>query len=304
MRIKLYQLAAMLLAIPSLCLAHPVPSTDTVKVINHPNRVTITQRDNEVLLDVKGSDSDKNYRYEYRLKRNADGTIQSEQNESRSVEFKNPFKKRDSINTKPHIEVFLSGIYLGWGRHSVESGHQDAIKKSMSEGGILNLIGAGLVFNKSRSRLSIGMGFNWSNYSLHEGHFWDRDNNGVVGLKTTTETGASSFSNHNATLSLRSMQFPLLFKQSLGKNWDITAGAVLNWNFFADYTNTYRIENSDYNVTTRGLHQRKVSCDFIGMLTWHGLGAYFRYAPKSVFDKDFGPEMKNRWTLGVVVGLW
>ena len=97
------------------------------------------------------------------------------------------------------------------------------------------------------------------------------------------------------------MQFPLMFNQSLGKSWNVAVGAVMNWNFFADYKNTYRIGKSDYSETTRGLNQRKISFDCIAMLSWHGLGAYFRYAPQSVMKTGWGPEIKNRWTLGIVL---
>jgi len=74
----------------------------------------------------------------------------------------------------------------------------------------------------------------------------------------------------------------------------------MNWNFYADCHNSFRVDKSDYTVTTRGLNQRKISFDGIAMLSWGGLGAYFRFAPQSVMKDGWGPEMKNRWTVGVV----
>ena len=75
----------------------------------------------------------------------------------------------------------------------------------------------------------------------------------------------------------------------------------MNWNYYADYHNSYRIGNSDYTETTRGLNQRKISFDGIAELSWGGLGVYFRYAPQSVMKDGWGPEIKNRWTLGLVL---
>ena len=75
----------------------------------------------------------------------------------------------------------------------------------------------------------------------------------------------------------------------------------MNWNFYADYKDSYRIGKSDYTETTRGLDQRKISFDGIAMLSWGGLGVYFRYAPQSVMKDGWGPEIKNRWTLGLVL---
>ena len=95
-----------------------------------------------------------------------------------------------------------------------------------------------------------------------------------------------------------------MFRHSLGKRWGLSAGVVMNWHCYASFTNSHRMGMSDYNVTTHGLQQRKLSFDCVAMVTWHGIGAYFRFAPQSVFKAGFGPEMKNRWTLGFVVGGW
>ena len=175
---------------------------------------------------------------------------------------------------------------------------RDALSKTVSEIGILNLIGFGYVFNHNRTTLSLGMGFNWTHYHLNNPYFFNRNNEGVLGF----ESLAGDFDNHYSSLTVRSMQFPLMFCQSLGKRWDIAAGAILNWDCYADFSNSYSQDKSHYNVTTRGLYQRKVSFDYLGMVTWHGIGAYFRYSPQSVLQVDYGPEMKNRWTIGLVLG--
>ena len=167
----------------------------------------------------------------------------------------------------------------------------------MSEIGILNLVSLARVFNQGRSRISLGVGFNWHRYNLESPYFWDRSEGGVLGYHQFTEP----FDKHRATLIVRSMQFPLMFNQSLGKGWNVALSAVMNWNYYADYHNSYRIGKSDYTETTRGLDQRKISFDGIAMLSWGGLGVYFRYAPQSVMKDGWGPEIKNRWTLGLVL---
>ena len=167
----------------------------------------------------------------------------------------------------------------------------------MSEIGILNLIALGRVFNQGRSTVSLGVGFNWHRYGLESPYFWHRTTEGTLGYMEFGEP----FDKHRATLLVRSMQFPLMFNQSLGKRWNVAVGAVMNWNFYADVRNSYRMGKTDYNETTRGLNQRKISFDGIAMLSWHGLGVYFRYAPQSVMKANYGPELKNRWTLGLVL---
>ena len=302
---KRFNLLVVAIAVlPNLCFAGAMAHPDTVKVINNPNQVVITQGKDTVLLKVDGNDVDKDYHYECRVTPNYKGGLSTMHREGLDVEFSYPFKKeRDSVksdDTKPRFQVFLSDVYIGWGGFHADAVNRDAFKKTACELGVLNLVGVGYLFNQNRSRVSLGLGFNLSRYGLKKPHFWACDDTGVLDYETSLE----DHDHHYASLSLLSMQFPLMFNQSLGKRWCIAASAVLNWNYYADFNNSYSIGKSDYSINTRGLHQRKVSVDYIGMVSWRGIGAYFRYAPQSVFKTNYGPEMKNRWTLGVIIRSW
>ena len=297
MRKKITFLLAAILALPSLCAASEAIKDDSVKVIKNPEQVIVTKGEGSFRLNVEGNGNDKDYRYEYLVRAREDGTLYARESEGGKVRFNHPFSKCDSNYKKSHWEVFTSDLMFGWGGHSVAEIDHDILKKSMSEIGILNLVALGYNFNQNRSRLSLGLGFNWHRYNLEKPYFWTRSNEGVLGFGELTEP----FDKHHATLLVRSMQFPLMFNQSLGKNWNVAVGAVMNWNFFADYKNSYRIGKSDYSETTRGLNQRKISFDGIAMLSWGGLGMYFRYAPQSVMKDGWGPEIKNRWTVGLVL---
>ncbi|MBO7610509.1 MAG: hypothetical protein J6S96_09965 [Muribaculaceae bacterium] len=288
---------AMAIALPNLCFALEASSSDTVKVINNPGQVVITQNDEGVMLKVNGNETDTAYCYEYRVTPRSKWRLNTMQLEGSEVEFRHPFSKCDSINKKTHFIVFMSDVYFGWGGHSVDVPDRNVVKKSMSEIGVLNFIALGYQFNKSRYRVSFGMGFNWHRYGLKTPYFWLRDNDGTLGYAEMTEP----FDKHYSTLVVRSMQFPLMFNQELGKHCNVAIGGILNWNCYASFVNSYSIDKSDYNVSTRGLNQRKISFDGIAMLSWGGLGAYFRYAPQSVFKTGYGPEMKNRWTIGLII---
>ncbi len=297
MRKQLTLLLVAMMALPSLCAASDTIKDDSVKVIKSPEQVTITKRDGLFRLNVDGNETDKDYRYEYVVEERFDGKLYVQESEGGKMRFRHPFSKCDSNYKKTHWEVFTSDLMFGWGGHSVASTDRDMLKKSMSEIGILNLVSLARVFNQGRSRISLGVGFNWHRYNLESPYFWNRSNEGVLGYHKFTEP----FDKHRATLIVRSMQFPLMFNQSLGKGWNVALSAVMNWNYYADYHNSYRIGKSDYTETTRGLKQRKISFDGIAMLSWGGLGVYFRYAPQSVFKTGLGPEIKNRWTVGLVL---
>ncbi len=290
MNLRFLLLAIMLL--PLLMLAQETSKIDTVKVIDKPNQVVIAEDGDQVVVNVNGAYRDKDYKYEYRAKPSSKGFV-TNQTENHPLSYQ--FGRCDSTRSKRSFEVFTSDLYMGFGGNSVEQDNRDIIKRSRYDIGILNLIGLGV--NLNRTRLSIGMGFNWSRYGLNKPYVWSRGDDGVVGLDAL----GGEAQNLRTSLLVRSMQFPLLFNQYLGKHWDITVGPIFNWNFYADFNTSYRDGVNNYSVTTHGLYQRKFSVDGIVMVSWKGLGAYFRYEPQSVFKTGFGPEIKNRWTLGIVL---
>lgn len=297
MKRKMLLLTAFMVVVPALCLAQTNKMADTLKVIDKPRRVIVTETDSAARVRVIGLGRDRGYLYEYVVKPGTDGKLVTEAKENGALEFKHPFKCCATVNTKPHFIVFSSDLYVGWGRMGTDATYGNAMKKSISEFGVLNLLGIGYEFNQNRSRLSLGVGFNWSHYWLNHPYVWTRSGDGVVGISAMSEP----LDKHHATLTLYSMQFPLMFNQHLGKKWNIAGAVVMNWNYYADFHNRYSIDVSNYGVTTRGLYQRKLSFDYVAMLSWHGIGAYFRYAPQNVFKSGFGPEMKNRWMLGIVL---
>lgn len=276
-------------------------SDGPTKVFRDPNKVTITENDNEVVVNVDGYGKDDSMKYEYRISGTQNGKLQTTKSETQKF-VNNPFKKDDdSTNLKPRFELFFSDFYFGWGGNKVDGANRDIIKNTVNEVGILNVLGLGYKFNANRSRLSLGLGFGWSWYKLNNPYFWSRNNDtGVLGL----EEKIGTFDKHRASLTIRSLQVPFMFSQQLPQHWNVALGAVMNWNLYASYTNGYREIKTDFNENTRGLNQRKITFDFITMVTWHGFGAYFRYAPQSLFKNEWGPEIKNRWTLGVVVRGW
>lgn len=286
---------SMLLAfilLPLLVLAQENSRIDTVKVIDKPNQVVIAEDGDQIVVNVNGAYKDSDYKYEYRAKPSTRG-LDTEQSENHRLRYQ--FGKCDSTHSKRSFEVFMSDLYVGFGGNTVENGNRDIIKRSRYDIGILNFIGIGV--NLNRTKISLGLGFNWANYGLNKPYIWNRSNDGIVGFEPLT----GEIQNLRTSLLVRSMQFPLLVNQHLGKHWDIAVGPIFNWNYYADFNTSYRNGVNDISVTTHGLNQRKFSVDGIVMVCWRGLGAYFRYEPQSVFKNGFGPEIKNRWTLGLVL---
>ena len=221
----------------TVCMAQ-LSATDTIKVIKNPEQVTITRYGNEVQLNVEGYGLGKRYEYQYNIKPDDRGSLATSHREGRKWEFNHPFKAEDTISTKSHFQFFLSDFYFGWGGCKVAN--SDVQKTSMSEIGILNLIGAGYMFNANRTRLSLGVGFAWSRYGLKPPYFYSRSDAGVVGHIEMAEP----HNRHKAMMQLWSMQVPLMLNQKLGKKWNFSIAAIMNWNYFAEVKNRYRLDKT------------------------------------------------------------
>ncbi len=290
MTYRLFFVIVALTLIAPLAQAHGVSTADTVKVINRPSRVVISVDSGQVRVNVKGGYHARDYEYEYCVKPGNDVALVTEQHENR------PMCGTDSVK-RPHLQVFLSDLYVGWGGNSVEKGNRELIKRSTTHFGILNVIGLGAVFNHNRTRVSAGVGINWTWHRLNKPTFWNIGEEGNVVL----EPSSDAIKSHRATLTVYSLQFPLLFSQQISKRWNIAAGPVLNWNFYARYRNGYSLDGKDYSTSARVRNVRGFSLDYVAMVSYNGVGAFFRYSPQSVFKTGQGPEIKNRWTLGIVL---
>ena len=272
---------------------------DTVKVINNAKQVVITERRGDIRMRVNGLQDDDDYNYEYRVKQDRDGTVTATETENKHVSFGYPFKRCDPDQTESHFEAFLSDVYVGWGRTNVAPGDRDYIRNHSYEAGILNLLGVGYNFNRNRSRLSLGVGFNWAFYCMKSPYIWARNDEGQVVHDDLSTLG--EYSKRHSNLVVRSLQFPLMFNQRIAQHINLAVAGVMNWNYYANLENRYRIDKTSYKLTTNGLHQRKVSFDVMAIASFKSLGLYFRYSPQSVFKGDWGPELKNRWTLGLIL---
>ena len=288
---------AIAMAALAIMAASGTERVDTVKVINNAKQVIITERGSDIRMKVNGLQDDDDYNYEYRVKQDSDGSITTTETENKNVELKIPFK-RCGNEKDSHFEVFLSDVYMGWGRTDVEAGAQPYIRKKAYEAGVLNLVALGYKFNQNRSRLSLGVGFNWAFYGTKNPYLWATDDAGHVGVGQMEDY---DLKHRHANLVVRSLQFPLMFNQRVGEKVYLAVAGVMNWNYYANLENRFKIDKNDFNVKTRGLHQRKVSFDVMAIASWRKLGVYFRYSPQSVFKGAWGPELKNRWSLGIML---
>lgn len=143
---------------------------------------------------------------------------------------------------------------------------------------------------KSKTTLSAGLGFEWRNYTLsgHDNMFVKA--NDLVGV-VHRDGEMSELSSRVHTVGLA---MPLLIKQRFGKNFAISVGAQLNWNYYARLNNYYEVGDHEIDDLTKKIGQRPITVDILGIVhVAKGLGIYCKYSPMSVFKKDKGPDFKS-----------
>ena len=206
-------------------------------------------------------------------------------------------RDRTDSEINEHWAVIFDGVYMGMGvKHNWKP-----INNSF-EIGILNVIG--LNYNSLHGQnISLGAGIHHRSYSMKRPNMLIRDNNGVVGLVPYPSENINEIKDRSSNLNMWAIQFPLIFRQRIVSKLDISLAGILNWNIFAQADNHYELNKTEYDIHYKGLKQNKVNFDFMGSLTWDEFGIYCRYSPSKFFKEGYGPEIKETWTIGLMLGL-
>lgn len=214
-----------------------------------------------------------------------------------NVGYNVPRPFTDDDETNKHWFIVTNGFQIGLGvNHSWET-----INNSF-EVGLLNIIG--VKYNSLHGQiLTLGVGINHKSYSMKRPNMLVRNDNSEVVADLYPNNNVDEIKNRTSNLNLWTMQVPLMFRQRIVKKLELGVAGILNWNTYARVDNHYEINKVDHNIRFKGLKQNKVNFDFMGTLTWDGVGVYCRYSPGKFFKEGYGPEIKQTWTLGLTLLL-
>ena len=264
---------------------------DTVTVIEQPKQVVITETPTGTNVKITGSKDNEDYSYTYTMQHSANDTIHTTQ--SADWELNLPFMK-SSGNGSYHWSLETKGIYFGAGLNS----SCDLINNSFNWG-ILDIMSINY-HTLHGQHFSLGVGFDSKRFSLKRPNCFVKDESTKVVYTDIYPEGASS---RSSVLNVRAVQFPLLFQQDLGDDFHFVLGASMNWNAYAKCTTKYKENKVKTKLSYSNIKQNKITFDAIGGLSYNGLAVYVRYSPCDVFQKGFGPEIKNTWTLGGAISF-
>ena len=140
-----------------------------------------------------------------------------------------------------------------------------------------------------KTTLCAGIGLDWRNYTLsgHDKIF--AKVNDVVGVYDRK----GDMSELASRISTCAISLPLMVKQSFSKNFAVSLGAQLNWNFYNRVNNYYEEGDNEIDVQTKKIGERPITVDVLGMLHFGDFAVYCKYSPMSVLKKDKGPDFKS-----------
>ena len=141
-----------------------------------------------------------------------------------------------------------------------------------------------------KTTFSAGLGLNWRAYTL-KGH---NDGFFKVGDVVSVSHPEGGLDNFSSNIHTTAITMPLLVKQRFGKDFAISLGAQLNWNYYARIHNHFEQGDEDTDISVSSIGQRPITVDVLGIVHFSkGFGCYFKYSPMSVLKKDRGVDFKS-----------
>ena len=209
--------------------------------------------------------------------------------------YDHPFKDDDDRTS--HWSLTTSGFYVGMGvKHN-----WDLINNSF-EIGLLNVIAVN--YNSLHGQnLSLGAGIHHRSYSIKRPNMLKREAGNVVAPTAYPSLNTEEIKDRSSNLNMWTVQFPLMFSQRIVKKLDITVAGIMNWNAYARVDNHYELNKVEHDTKYKDLKQEKINFDFMGALSWDEFGIYCRYSPGKFFKEGYGPEIKETWTMGLILGF-
>ena len=141
----------------------------------------------------------------------------------------------------------------------------------------------------SKTTLCAGIGVDWRNYTLSGHDKMFAKVNDIVGVYERK----GDMSELASRISTCSLSLPLMVKQSFNKDFAISLGAQLNWNFYSRVNNYYEENDNEIDIQTKKIGERPITIDVLGMLHFGDFAVYCKYSPMSVLKKDKGPDFKS-----------
>lgn len=270
------------------------PVSDTLLYVSNPDRVVITESPEGTRVSI--SDSGESVLIAY-----PDSAKISTYRRSSTLPFYLPFGygKKGSESCGSSCDgwtVGFDGLCIGLNNALGQTGGGGLQWSKSFEINWLSCLNVGYAF--SRSRIYLGLGFDWRNYkATADGRWLQPDGNGGVKWGSAPDGVLVKATQ----LKVFSLQLPLMYTWNIPKThlrWRM--GPILCFNTYSSIKGIYDDASGNRcEYFTRDFDRTPTTVDFFGSLSYHTfLGIYVRYSPMKVL-KTASPINFTPLTLGV-----
>ena len=281
---------AMLL--PLIELSAQTEPRDTLLDVARPNRLTIMENTAGTIIEVEGDNGVESVMVEY----DSDAIVSTTQQTSHKF-FRFPFSNEECYEGDgDHWDVSMDGLCIGLtDAHGLTGA--DGLQWSKSfEISWLSCLNVNYLF--SRSRISLGLGFDWRNYkATADGKWLTATEDRGIDWGVAPEGARVRYSR----LKVFSLQVPLFYTWSVPKtSLQFKAGPIACFNTYASLLGVY--DDADGNrceYFTKAIDRRPFTVDFYCSLSFrNAIGVYVRYSPMKVM-KTASPLNFTPLTVGI-----
>ncbi|MDE5870795.1 MAG: hypothetical protein K2H22_02465 [Muribaculaceae bacterium] len=284
-----------LLLIPLFSFAQTIPeSPDTVKIIDDPQRVTVSRTGDTTLIEVEKDTEYGKDIFSYNV------TVEDADDDESSFDLEIPFgigkeKDRHDGYSRLRTSVILAGYgYIGQRFNYSDKGN---VKNSI-EMGFKEFVGIRWSRGPYRPSFSTGIGLGRQEYHAQDGFAYAKVGSGLVLLPV--EPGASV---RSTRLDVFNFQIPLMLTVPIGCEVKFTLGGVACFNTYARAHTEISRGSTKIKTTYKGLQQRLFTAELTSSIgICDILGVYASWSPMTLFESPFGPRLKS-WSIGAVINF-
>lgn len=281
---RMVLLAAGFLAVAGLHAAEEdsLTVTNTVQ-IESPHRVTLTQSDDRLTIDIKGEKGNPEFRYTREVNISPSEPVVTKERSS-NWDFNIPFRKQKKYARRRYNEFVIKDFKLGLSKVMNAPGN---LNTNMASSWEITTPTLGWAYYPwySKTSFSIGIACSWRNYRMTGKNRFIKEGNEIV-LGPYPERADIEFSR----IKVFSWSVPLMFSYESSNKLGFSLGTIVNFNTHASLKTRYTLEGEKVKLTDNNIHQTPVTVDFQASVSCKSIGIYVKYSPCNVLDTSYGPK--------------
>ena len=257
------------------------------RTVVKPDSVVIVEDGDQFAIQVFGEEGNPDYQYSYQRDNNDNANENiSENGWDINIPVVSDMMKSGKKPARFSFDV--GGLGFGFVDALDAPANMDVKMHCSYEIFIDHLLGVRYRPTRQKASFLVGFGFGWKNFRMTGLNRFVKDGNELDINKYPTDADPKF-----SRIKVFSLTIPVMFQQEFGKDFSISAGAVVNFNTHASMKTKYILNDEERTYTNDNLHQRKVTIDIMGQVNYKCVGLYVKYCPQDILDKTFAPAFNS-----------